>query len=115
MKNQEGQTAPRPSTALQAPSPAPASEGHGGRVQVRRLEWWEALTPGERKLICSLMRMLRGAKRSQWQDVARAAAKWEQGIGFFIKVRLMNDRKAHVAISYRSASRSQSGVSPDRD
>ena len=56
---------------------------------VRRLEWWESLTPGERKLICCVMRMLRGAKRSHVRDVAGAATKWERGIGCFIKVRLM--------------------------
>jgi hypothetical protein len=54
------------------------------------LEWWEALTSGERKLICSLMRMLRGATRSQLRDVAVAAKKWERGLGCSIKVRLMN-------------------------
>jgi hypothetical protein len=87
------------------------SQGSG----VRKLDWWETLTPGERKLICSLMRMLRGAKRSQLQDVARAAVKWERGIGCFIKVRLMNDRKTRLAISCRSVSRSQPDVSPARD
>jgi hypothetical protein len=82
-EEQSGRTT-QPSTALRAPSPAPASEG-----QVRRLEWWESLTPGERKLICCVMRMLRGAKRSHSHDVAGAATKWERGIGCFIKVRLM--------------------------
>ena len=38
------------------------------KVPKKRLEWRESLTAGERKLICSLMRMLRGAKRSQLQD-----------------------------------------------
>ena len=108
-------TTPQPSTDLRpaearpANSPAPAGEGHAVR-----LEWWESLTPGERKLICSLMRMLRGAKRSQLLDVARAAAKWERGIGCFIKVRLINDRKPRVTISCRSVSRSQSGAFPSR-
>ena len=87
----------------------------GQQAEVRRLEWWEALTPGEKKLICNLMRMLRGAKHSQLQDVARAAAKWERGIGCFIKVRLMNDRKARVTISCRSTSRNQLGASLNRD
>lgn len=86
----------------------------GQQAEVRRLEWWEALTPGEKKLICNLMRMLRGAKHSQIQDVARAAAKWERGIGCFIKVRLMNDRNARVTISCRSTSRSLPSVSPNR-
>lgn len=89
-------------------------------------EWWESLTSGEQKLICSLMRMLRGAKRSQLADVARAAAKWERGIGCFIKVRLMSacrtgHQKPCVSITVKpvtsspSASRNQSGVSPSRD
>jgi len=59
-------------------------------VGVKQMEWWEALTPGEKKLICNLMRMLRGAKHSQIQEVARAAAKWERGIGCFIKVFLIS-------------------------
>ena len=87
---------------------------HGQKEAVRRLEWWEALTPGEKKLICNLMRMLRGAKHSQIQEVARAAAKWERGIGCFIKVRLINDRKARVVISCRSTSRSLPNVSPNQ-
>jgi hypothetical protein len=73
----------------QIPSPGSAGQNATGR----NLEWWEALTSGERKLICSLMRMLRGAKRSQLRDVAVAAKKWERGLGCFIKVRLMNGYK----------------------
>jgi hypothetical protein len=61
---------------------------------VRKLQYWESLTAGERKLICCLMRMLRGAKRSHSHDVAGAATKWERGIGCFIKVRLMNACRA---------------------
>jgi hypothetical protein len=53
-------------------------------------EWWESLSNGERKLLCSLMEMLFCAKQSQVRDIARAAAEWERGIGYFIKVRLMN-------------------------
>jgi hypothetical protein len=79
----------QPSSALRAPSPAPASEGN-----IRKLEWWESLTAGERKLICCVMRMLRGAKRSHSRDVAGAATKWERGIGCFIKVRLMSACRA---------------------
>jgi hypothetical protein len=41
---------------------------------------WAGLSTGERRLICAVMRMLKGAKRSQIADVARAAAKWESGI-----------------------------------
>jgi hypothetical protein len=57
-----------------------------------RPDWWTALPQGERVLIRSIARMLKGAKRSQVREVARAAAKWESGIGFFIKVRLINSR-----------------------
>jgi hypothetical protein len=69
-----------------------AGVGHGPNV--RRLECWDTLSHGERRLICSLMRLLRGAKRSQLWDVAKAAAEWERGIGCFIKVRLMNGYSA---------------------
>ena len=48
------------------------------------------MSNGERRLICSVMKMLRGAKQSEIREVARAAVKWERGIGCFIKVRLMN-------------------------
>jgi hypothetical protein len=58
------------------------------------LDWWKSLSSGERKLICSLMAMLRGAKHSQRRDVARAGAEWERGIGCFIKFRLMNGYSA---------------------
>ena len=92
------------------PVPLPERGGEG----VKRVAWWEALAPGERKLICDLMRMLRGAKQSELRDVAIAAAKWERGIGCFIKVRLMNDRNPRVVISCRSVSRSRPGVSPNR-
>ncbi len=57
-------------------------------------EWWTSLSDGERRLICALMRMLKGARRSRIQEVARAAAKWESGIGCFIKVRLAHERPA---------------------
>lgn len=53
-------------------------------------EWWGSLSNGERRLIWSVMKLLRGAKRSDVEEVARAAAKWESGIGCFIKLRLMN-------------------------
>ena len=55
-------------------------------------ELWAGLSEGERRLIGSVMGMLKGARRSQIRDVARAAAKWERGIGFFIKVRLTHER-----------------------
>ena len=53
-------------------------------------ELWANLSGGERRLICSIMRMLKSAKRSHIREVARAAAKWEAGIGCFIKVRLIH-------------------------
>jgi hypothetical protein len=55
-------------------------------------QWWSNLNNGERRLICAVMRMLKGAKRSHIKEVARAAAKWETGIGCFIKIRLMHQR-----------------------
>ena len=56
-------------------------------------EWWRSLSDGERRLICCVMKMLRGAKRSQIRDVARAAVKWERGIGCYIKVRLIGENQ----------------------
>jgi len=53
-----------------------------------------ARTEEERRLIWSVMWMLRSAKSSQLADVARTAAKWERGIGCFIKVRLMGGEAA---------------------
>jgi hypothetical protein len=63
-----------------------------GEMDVREL--WAGLSEGERRLIASVMGMLKGARRSQIREVARAAAKWESGIGFFIKVRLMHEKPA---------------------
>ena len=64
-------------------------------VRIRRAkpeipEWWVAVPQGEKALLHEVARVLRSAKHSQWEEVARAAAKWESGISFFIKVRLMN-------------------------
>jgi hypothetical protein len=56
-------------------------------------DWWGALPEGERRLIVAIAQMLRSAKRSESREVARAARKWESGIGFFIKARLMNARR----------------------
>ena len=53
--------------------------------------WWATVPAGERTLIHAIARMLRSAKRSELQEVARAAAKWERGIGCFIKVRLITE------------------------
>ena len=65
-------------------------------------EWWAAIPEGEKALLHAIARMLRSAKRSELQEVARAAAKWERGIGCFIKVRLkaestVQSRKSKVA------------------
>src|SRR5688572_20454727 len=87
-------------------------------------EWWAGLSQGERHLIWNVMKLLRGAKRSEVEEVARAAAKWESGIGCFIKVRLMGQaarvntsrtgqyRKACLTISYPSAERNQQCAAP---
>ena len=56
-------------------------------------EWWTRLPGGERALIGAVVRMLRSARRSQVREVARAAVKWERGIGCFIKVRLMGEKQ----------------------
>lgn len=86
MKNNKEEQSGRKSEVGCHLTPALSPKGGEG---VKRLEYWESLTPGERKLICCVMRMLRGAKRSHSHDVAGAATKWERGIGCFIKVRLM--------------------------
>jgi hypothetical protein len=62
---------------------------NGQQAEVRRLEWWEALTPGEQKFLCFVMRSIRAAKKSQQPEVAHAAAKWEITLACFIKVRLI--------------------------
>lgn len=56
-------------------------------------EWWAVVPAGERALLQAIARMLRNAKRSPWLEVARAAAKWERGIGCFIKVRLIAEKQ----------------------
>jgi hypothetical protein len=56
-------------------------------------DWWAVIPEGEKALLGAVARMLRSAKRSQLQEVARAAAKWERGLGCFIKVRLMHERR----------------------
>jgi hypothetical protein len=58
-------------------------------------DWWAAVPEGEKTLLHTIARMLRSAKLSELQDVARAAVKWERGIGYFVKVRLIwEHRKA---------------------
>jgi hypothetical protein len=56
-------------------------------------EWWAAIPEGEKTLLHAVARMLRSAKRSELQEVARAAAKWERGIGCFVKVRLITENR----------------------
>jgi len=56
-------------------------------------EWWATIPEGEKMLLHAIARLLRSAKRSQLQEVARAAAKWERGIGCFVKVRLMWEKR----------------------
>ena len=75
------------------------SEGRGREAEAQ--VWWRNLSQGERRLICSLMGMLRGAKRSQVVEVARAAAKWERGLGCFIKVRLIHERSSRTGARRR--------------
>jgi hypothetical protein len=64
-------------------------------------DWWMAVPAGERALLHAIARMLRSARRSPWLEVARAAAKWERGIGCFIKVRLMNAHPTRRAVESR--------------
>ncbi len=52
--------------------------------------WWRAVPEEERAVLRSLVRMLQSAKRSRVAGVARAARKWELGLGCFVKVRLLN-------------------------
>ncbi len=47
------------------------------------------MSGGERAVIRTVVWLLRSVKRSQIGEVARAAAKWERGLGCFIKVRLI--------------------------
>ena len=56
-------------------------------------EWWAAIPEGEKALLHTIARMLRSARRSELQEVARAAAKWERGIGCFVKVRLIREHR----------------------
>jgi hypothetical protein len=67
---------------------------HASRItQIAAPDWWTAAPKGERALLHAIARMLRGAKRSQLPEVARAAAKWERGIGCFVKVRLIREKQ----------------------
>ena len=56
-------------------------------------DWWMAVPAGERALLRAIARLLRSAKCSQLPEVARAAAKWERGIGCFVKVRLIAEKQ----------------------
>lgn len=68
---------------------------HDGKHEVGRAvpRWWSAVPKGERALLRAVAHMLRSAKRSERRDVARAAVKWERGLGCFIRVRLMNAQR----------------------
>ncbi len=56
-------------------------------------EWWARVPAGERAVIHGIARMLRSAKQSELQEVARAASKWERGIVCFVKVRLIAEKR----------------------
>src|SRR5437764_11374009 len=92
-------------------------------------EWWTTLSRGEKDLIRDLIRMVRGAKRSEIIEVSRAARKWESGLCFFFKSRLKNQKSRRIylpgtgpraakavadrrIISCQSNERNQQGVSP---
>lgn len=62
------------------------------RVQAQVPQWWAVVPDGEKAVIRGLIRMLRGARRSQVPGVAQAARRWESGLVCFIKARLMNRR-----------------------
>jgi hypothetical protein len=77
-----------------------SAEGKMQNAEVQHLpavavipEWWAGIPEGEKALLHTIARMLRSAKRSELQEVARAAAKWERGIGCFIKVRLIGEHR----------------------
>src|ERR1041385_7973514 len=78
-------------------------------------QWWASLSSGERRLICAIMRLLKSARRSQVNDVARAAAKWESGIGFFIKIRLMHQRPRRLLMDHRTTGPQDHGTTGLRD
>jgi hypothetical protein len=56
-------------------------------------DWWTAVPKAERALLHAIARMLRTARRSHSPEVALAAAKWERGIGCFVKVRLICEKQ----------------------
>lgn len=58
--------------------------------------WWTTLPPAEKELIRTLLGLVRGAKRSESVEVARAARKWESGLSFFFKSRLRNQRTRRI-------------------
>jgi hypothetical protein len=65
-------------------------------------DWWTAVPKGERALLQAIARILRSAKRSHLPEVARAAAKWERGIGCFVKVRLIREKQRAESTARRS-------------
>jgi hypothetical protein len=68
-------------------------------------DWWTAVPKGERALLHAIARMLRSARRSQLPEVARAAAKWERGIGCFVKVRLIREKQRAGSTARQSRNR----------
>ena len=75
--------------------------GQKSESRSRAPEWWTVVPVGERKVIRAVVEMLRGAKRSEFREVARAAAKWERGLGCFIRVRLVNAKRKRRAVDSR--------------
>ena len=75
--------------------------GQKSESRSRAPEWWTVVPVGERKVIRAVVEMLRGAKRSEFREVARAAAKWERGLGCFIRVRLVNAKRRRRAVDRR--------------
>lgn len=73
------------------------TEAGSRRAVVEAPWWWRALPWGERVFLVALARMLRAARESEDQGVARAAAKWERALGCFIKVRLMHEARRWAA------------------
>jgi hypothetical protein len=69
--------------------PTPFGKVFGMKMtNINQNEWWAALPAGEKDFIRTLMGMIKGAKRSEFRDVANAARKWESAISYFMKVRL---------------------------
>jgi hypothetical protein len=72
---------------------AEARKGRQPNTGADDIEWWRGLPEGEKAVIRLVLWLLRSTRQSPVQEVARAATKWERGIGCFIKVRLKNQRR----------------------